>query len=198
MSAGICQIIQDAKNAGLREQGYEPGRVYTVSTHLKRIAHIALFIIGILGVVGVFSGSTLIGGLAIGLGVGAAICILAQGGTNVSNILKKRKIELFTVGLVLAAIITVGAFGCSGVLSPQQVGWGLIAATLAAIPLAMTKNCYVNCCVKKSDEFRDDEKSSVQAFKEWTDPFFEDSPPELKELYNKFWELGEGLLGVNS
>ena len=89
----------------------------------------ALFIIGCMGAAGAFPPASM-GWVTIGLAGGSFALYLAAGG------LKDRKFEVILMALMTAAIVTVGALGAAGVLSVNQVGWGIVGTNLAALPIS--------------------------------------------------------------
>ncbi|MCC5833081.1 MAG: hypothetical protein JJU12_08605 [Chlamydiales bacterium] len=106
---------------------------------LSKVTSFALLIIACVGAAGILPGSTM-GWLAIGLGGGAFALSLAAGK------LKDRKITLLIGALFALIPIVVGSLGVTGILSGVQVGWGILAPNLAAIP--------IGCCFR-AKIFRD-------------------------------------------
>jgi hypothetical protein len=117
-----------------KAQGYELGPKCCAIMGLSAITGLTLFIIGCVGAAGAFPGSA-IGWVTVGLAGGGFALNLAVGN------LEKRKVELIVGALVAAVLITVGALGGTGLLSTIQVGWGIIGASLASLPVSCVAAC---------------------------------------------------------
>lgn len=126
----------------LRAQGIEPGAKCCATVSIAAVASTALFIIGCVGAAGAFPGST-IGWVTIGLGGGSYALSLSLGN------LQKRKFDVITGGLVATALVVVGALGGAGILTAQQVGWGIVGTTLANIPISCIRSSFLQSQVRR-------------------------------------------------
>lgn len=112
----------------LQAQGYPISPRSPATVILNMIASIALFIIGCVGAAGAFPGPA-IGWVAVGVAGGRFILNLTLGN------FEKRKFELISEALVAAVILIIGVLGGIGILSVTQAGWGIVGASLVAIPV---------------------------------------------------------------
>lgn len=117
--------------------------------HLDVITVVALFIVGILAVAGVFNGPV-VGWVAVGLGGAGLIGTILQ--SNGLDSVKKRKCQLIKAAIVAAVFISVGACGGMGLLSSAQVGTAILVTSLVG-------GCCLPCCFKDQVEVDEEKKA---------------------------------------
>lgn len=102
---------------------------------LAGLSSFALFIIACIGAAGILPGSTM-GWLAVGLGGGSFIATLVSESEH-------KKVQLLIETILAITFVTLGSLGVSGILSAQQVGWGITGGYLPFIAIAIP----ISCCI---------------------------------------------------
>ncbi len=110
----------------LRNFGLETDTQCASSQFCITIAQQALFVIGLIGGLGLFAGASL-GWTAIGLGGGVLLFTAFTGGKC-----KERLFLHIPSVLLTLTLVSLGVMGCQGILSGSQLGWGMFASSLIA------------------------------------------------------------------
>jgi hypothetical protein len=102
---------------------------------LAIVTLLALLIIGSVGAAGVFPGTTTIGWVTLGLASALSLFSIA--------LFKSDKANAVTI-LSGVALIIIGALGGTGILSPTQVGWGLVGTCITHLVVRSTCAAWIS------------------------------------------------------